>query len=395
MRSSRPVCAAFGFLVLAVLACSMPFQATPVPTAPPAQQAGASPTPPASEPSTPRGTPTPIGQRPGAPETPAAAEEADCTFDADFVSDVSIPDDTVMEPGTAFVKTWRVRNDSTCAWDAQTQLVFDGGDRMDGPEMAPVGAVEAGAEVDLSVNLEAPTAPGTYRGNWQLETAAGRRFGPVLYLRIVIPEPTATPTATPEPTETLEPTETPTGTAEACLPAHPDLEQVLDLAQDEGYAIGCPTGESYILEDNGAMQEFWANVDEENPSFHYRSLMIWRPDTERIYVIDGVHTSAASEGDLFVYSDTWDESQPHVPPDCADLTVPEGYRLPERGFGKIWCQEELMDELGWPDAPESAVELLVQPTENGLLMRTVGPEATYLIALLPDAGEAIAVWPTP
>jgi hypothetical protein len=188
------------------------------------------------------------------------------------------------------------------------------------------------------------------------------------------------------------------GTAEACVTPYPDLEHVLEVAQDRGYRVGCPTAEGYAIEENdasGAVQAFWANVDEPNPSFHYRSLMIWRADTDQIYVVDSIHTPEASEGELMIYSDTWDDSQPHVPPDCADVTVPEGYQLPERGFGKVWCEEGLMDAVGWPDEPESQADLLAQPTENGLLVRVAASDETYLIALLLESGEAIATWPRP
>ena len=33
-----------------------------------------------------------------------------------FVADVTIPDNTVIAPGTTFTKTWRVRNDGNCTW---------------------------------------------------------------------------------------------------------------------------------------------------------------------------------------------------------------------------------------------------------------------------------------
>jgi hypothetical protein len=105
------------------------------------------------------------------------------------VSDVTIPDDTVLDPGESFEKTWRVENSGTCAWGPETELVYESGARMGGPDSVSVGAVAVGAEVDVSVNLEAPTEPGTYRGDWELEAADGTRFGPGLYVRIVVPEP--------------------------------------------------------------------------------------------------------------------------------------------------------------------------------------------------------------
>ena len=44
----------------------------------------------------------------GAPE---AGQAVDCFDEAAYVADVTIPDDTIVAPGTAFLKTWRVRNE--------------------------------------------------------------------------------------------------------------------------------------------------------------------------------------------------------------------------------------------------------------------------------------------
>ena len=53
-----------------------------------------------------------------APPTPAR------TRDATFEADVTIPYDTAIQAGGAFVKTWRIRNAGTCDWDARYPLAF-------------------------------------------------------------------------------------------------------------------------------------------------------------------------------------------------------------------------------------------------------------------------------
>ena len=45
-------------------------------------------------------------------------------FRAEFVRDVNYPDGTYVMPGTSFVKTWRLRNVGTQAWNTNTRLVF-------------------------------------------------------------------------------------------------------------------------------------------------------------------------------------------------------------------------------------------------------------------------------
>lgn len=84
-----------------------------------------------------------------------------------FVTDITIPDGTVMTPGQSFTKKWRIRNTGQCAWTGYN-LVFDSGDSMGGPASKPIGVVNPGQEVDLEVNLTAPNTAGNYRGYWRI-----------------------------------------------------------------------------------------------------------------------------------------------------------------------------------------------------------------------------------
>lgn len=103
--------------------------------------------------------------------TVAAPPTASCDL-AQFVRDVSIPDGTVFAPGATFTKTWRLKNVGTCTWTGY-QLVFDSGDSMGGTSPTPVGTVSQSQEVDLSVNLTAPSTNGSYRGYWRIRNGSG------------------------------------------------------------------------------------------------------------------------------------------------------------------------------------------------------------------------------
>jgi len=123
-------------------------------------------------------------------------------MDAGRVADVTVPDNTAFVPGTPFVKTWRVRNSGTCAWEPGTRLVFVSGDPMGGPPAVDLPALAPGAQIDVSVSLVAPSAPGTYRASYQFQAPDGTRFGSVIWVQIVVPgTPTATltPVCTPPP----------------------------------------------------------------------------------------------------------------------------------------------------------------------------------------------------
>ena len=91
---------------------------------------------------------------------------------AQFVKDMSIPDGSVFAPGASFTKTWRLRNAGVCTWSGFT-LVFDSGDSMNGTSPTSIPTVGPGQDVDLSVNLTAPAANGSYRGYWRIRNASG------------------------------------------------------------------------------------------------------------------------------------------------------------------------------------------------------------------------------
>ena len=131
--------------------------------------------------------------------------------DASFITDVTIPDDTEVGPGETFTKTWRVRNDGSCAWTPDYSIAFVSGDAMGGKTTDLGQTVPVNQTVDVSVDLKAPLEAGTYTGNWTIRNANGISFGDLFYVRIVVPN-SATATFTPQPTTA---TLTPTTTSEA------------------------------------------------------------------------------------------------------------------------------------------------------------------------------------
>ncbi len=88
------------------------------------------------------------------------------------------PDGTIYKPGETFWKTWRIKNSSTCTWDATYKLVFWEGDLLGGayvynfPQPAIPGEI-----VDVTIQLWAPSEDGSYRGYWRLQSPSGLYFG--------------------------------------------------------------------------------------------------------------------------------------------------------------------------------------------------------------------------
>lgn len=120
---------------------------------------------------------------------------------ARFVTDVTIPDGTKLDPGETFKKTWRLKNIGSCAWTSGYDIIFFSGDAMGAPSAVQLttGIVNTGQSIEVSVNLTAPTTSGTYRGNWQLRDPSDVIFGienstsGLFWVEIVVPAPTDTP----------------------------------------------------------------------------------------------------------------------------------------------------------------------------------------------------------
>jgi hypothetical protein len=317
--------------------------------------------------------------------TPEGVEtEEGCRLNADFLSDVTIPDDTPMMPGEAFHKTWEMKNNGTCDWQPGTLLVFIDGDALSAPPSLLAPAAAAGDTVNLSVDFVAPMAPGAYRSEWQLQTPDDIRFGDTIYVQIIVVAPTATsipPTRTTGPTPT-PPTSTPTP---ECIEPDEIFEPVLEQAEELDMEIACAVDDPYTVE--GASQQYWSNVTHPNPHLHYRSFMIWRADTEQIYALDGWDTGAFQAW-VNVHQDMWEESEPEVAPACETIEPPEGYIMPVRGFGKVWCANNYSTSLGWPSDPEDAVTLTIQETSRGLLMDVDSSFAPYQVAMNLQTGQA-------
>ena len=109
------------------------------------------------------------------PVTGAAVQN--CTASASLVGE-TYPDGTILQPGTTFTKVWNVQNNGTCTWDATWQLVFFGGDLMDGVTVYnfPQPA-QPGETVEVPIILRSPAQGGQYTGEWMLKSPWGQSFG--------------------------------------------------------------------------------------------------------------------------------------------------------------------------------------------------------------------------
>ncbi len=211
-------------------------------------------------------TPTLTGTPEGLPQTQTA--QVGCTNDAAFVQDVTIPINSYLTAGSNFTKIWRVSNNGTCDWIGY-ELLHISGELFGAASPLALPMVSAGNNADISLEMTAPSSPGTYSSTWRIRGDDGTVFGPDLLMTIVIPQlPSLTPsssatftstvtstftqTLTPTNTLTLTPTVTQTQPSLSVEQIHVQLP--IPANSTENTTVSCPNG-SVVVSGGFAAQD--------------------------------------------------------------------------------------------------------------------------------------------
>jgi len=122
-------------------------------------------------------------------ESKFGTKQSKSLYVARFVKHVTAEDGSELSPGTSFVKTWRFRNEGTVPWPEKSVLLCVGkkADLMSVLESVVLErSVMPGEEIDVSVNMTAPSGAGSYTGYWRLADPSGRKFGPRVRVQIKV-----------------------------------------------------------------------------------------------------------------------------------------------------------------------------------------------------------------
>jgi hypothetical protein len=159
---------------------------------------------------------------------------------AQFIKDITLPDGTVLTPGSQFTKVWRIENVGSCAWGPDYDLVITDGTTMTTQPAVPLtGIVQPHEVVDITVKLTAPTQDGRYRSDYMLRAPDGKLFGVGsagdksfwVIIQVLSPTSSGQPTLTSTLTPTLQPSNTPTIT----LTVQPSITPTLTLTPQSSY----------------------------------------------------------------------------------------------------------------------------------------------------------------
>ncbi|NXL36467.1 NBR1 protein, partial [Glaucidium brasilianum] len=115
------------------------------------------------------------------------------TLSAVFV-DENLPDGTHLQPGTKFIKHWRMKNTGNVEWSSDTKLKLMWGNltlASSEKKDVLVPSLPSGQVGTVSVEFVAPNIEGTYTSHWRL-SHRGEQFGPRIWCSIVVDPSPAT-----------------------------------------------------------------------------------------------------------------------------------------------------------------------------------------------------------
>jgi hypothetical protein len=95
-----------------------------------------------------------------------------------FVSHVTFPPGSIVQPDTGFYKSWYVQNTGSCTWTPSYSLVYHSGFQLGGRSPLNLnGYIQPGEFAVLSIQLYSNPQPNTYEGRWWLLDPQGHSFG--------------------------------------------------------------------------------------------------------------------------------------------------------------------------------------------------------------------------
>jgi hypothetical protein len=111
------------------------------------------------------------------PTNAADSQPANCTDILSFEQDLSIPDGSIVKPGSALDKQWQVKNSGTCNWnDTYTVQKIDG-DSLGTASPQSIVPARGGTEATIRILFTAPDVPGKYASTWKAFDPNGNAFG--------------------------------------------------------------------------------------------------------------------------------------------------------------------------------------------------------------------------
>lgn len=123
---------------------------------------------------------------PGAGVAKTLRPTPSCQNGLAYIADISIPDGTLVTPGTVIDKTWEVENIGTCGWTAEYSLRHVGGSNLGAETPLPLYPARAGTRALINIRFTVPAESGTIHSAWRAYGPDDLPFGDAVYVQMVV-----------------------------------------------------------------------------------------------------------------------------------------------------------------------------------------------------------------
>jgi hypothetical protein len=103
-----------------------------------------------------------------------------------FLGDTTVPDDSIVTPGSTLDKRWLVQNSGTCNWDNRYRLRLINGLALSANIEQALFPARAGMQTILQIVFTAPLENGEYISEWQAFDPKGIPFGDPFFMKIIV-----------------------------------------------------------------------------------------------------------------------------------------------------------------------------------------------------------------
>jgi len=125
--------------------------------------------------------PSPI---PTIPTLEPTLSPEECVNELTFITDVTVPDNTVFSFGATIDKQWLVENSGTCDWNSNYILKHISGSDLGAPEFIALYPARARTQATLQITFTAPFIADYFQSEWQAFDGNGVAFGDPIYIKI-------------------------------------------------------------------------------------------------------------------------------------------------------------------------------------------------------------------
>ncbi|HSF80203.1 MAG TPA: NBR1-Ig-like domain-containing protein [Anaerolineales bacterium] len=109
-----------------------------------------------------------------------------CVNNLLFLEDLTVPDGTLVPPGSVIDKRWSVENNGTCNWDERFRLKLVAGSEIGAQVEQALYPARSGTQATIRILYTAPQEPGTYRSAWQAFSPEGQPFGDPIFIEVIV-----------------------------------------------------------------------------------------------------------------------------------------------------------------------------------------------------------------